>query len=198
MDKDITIQPDDDIQTLRDKIKEVKELKQRQELMNELNTLLQDTVRTPNEFEGVMHMPDRDKLFHTKRKKLTFMEHMLERISKMMSPLPIINNIIGLVLSLVVFLVVHTKIFIPLIKQYPVLHNLLPYGGVGAIVVGAFCIIKSSSRSLLLGLGATIVGGIVAVSLPHGETLFNHGAIFYLGMMAVGLFSVLISALNMH
>jgi hypothetical protein len=157
---------------------------------SQISDITMKAVNTPNEFEGVMQIPDTDKILHTKRKSTHFMEIFISRLTRMLSPRPIIGNLIAIGLAIFALAFLHSELTLHHFGKYQ--H----YIGVGLLVFAGLQIIKSSTRSLLLPLLATVAGAIISHSLPNGQTLFTYGATFYQYVMIAGLIAVGFSVLN--
>jgi hypothetical protein len=181
---------DTDINNLKSQLDDAKRQYEYEKLKDQLADITLKSVNTPNEFEGGMQVPDTDKVLHTKRQSTHLMEMIISRITKMLSPRPIIGNIIAIGVAIFALVFLQTEVTLHHFGQYQ--H----YMGVGLLIFAGLQIIKSSSRSLLLPLLATVSGAVISHSLAPDQTLFTYGATFYQYMMIAGIIASGFSVLN--
>lgn len=187
---DSTFTPtENDLQALRDQIQEAKRAAEFEQLKQDLHDITYKAVNTPNEFEGMMQVPDTQKILKTKRKHHQFVELLLERIRGMFALRPVIGNIIALMLSVLIFYYIFHEVGGKWFEQYG------QYFTIGIQFFAGLQIIKSGTRSLILPFLALIIGGMVSHGLSGDQTVFHFGKSFYEHLTIVGIIGLGVSIL---
>jgi len=176
-----------EIESLKEKLQEAKRKKEYEMLKSEITQITNEAVNTPHEFEGAIQIPDTEKVLHTKRKFKNLTELAITRLGKMLSPRPIIGNLIAIGLAFFALIFLQKEILLKEFGQYQ--H----YIGTGLLLFAALQIVKSSTRSLFLPTLATIVGAIISHSLHHHETFLTYNTNFYQYVMITGIIGIGIS-----
>lgn len=180
----------DDINELKAKRDELKRLKEYEKLKAEIADIAMQASNTPNEFDGAMQQPDTEKRLSTKRSVRSITEMIIARVTHMLSPRPVIGNLIGIGVAIIALIMLNTEMTLKQGNHYQ--H----YLGLGLLVFGAIQIIKSSSRSLFIPTLAALVGAVVSHTLTQHETLFTYGTAFYQYLMIAGIIGLGIAVLN--
>lgn len=175
---------------LKLQIEESKRKAEYEKLKQELNDITYKASNTPTEFEGVMRIPDTEKVLRAKHNKHHFFDLLFDRIRGMFSLRPIIGNIIALGISILALYYIFTEL------QQAGLVKYQSYAAIGMQIFAAIQIIKSGTRSLLLPFLALVVGTTVMHSLHHGQTLFHFNKTFYEHLMIVGIIGLGVSVLS--
>lgn len=184
----IIIPSESELQTLRDQISEAKRLAEYAQLKRDLQDIVTKSVNMPNEFEGVMQIPDTDQILKTKREKPHFFEMLAERLRGMFSVRPIIGNVIALLIACVLLYSIY--------DQLGVTHATKDFLAIGIEIFAAIQIIKSGTRSLLLPFLALVVGCTASHSIASHNLIFHFGKDFYQYLMVVGIIGLGVSVLS--
>lgn len=178
------------LESLQEKITAAKQERECQRLKQELERIAEETSNIPSEYQGAMQVADTARVLHTKRTGWHLIELIQTRIIRMLSPRPIIGNLIGIGVTLLALFFLQHEVTLHHFGQYR--H----YIGVGLLVFAGLQIIKSSSRSLILPLLAMVIGAMVSHTLTPHQTLFTYGATFYQYVMIVGIIGLGIAAIT--
>lgn len=184
----LVIPSDTELQNLRDQIDEAKRAAEYAKLKRDLKDIVSSAVNTPNEFEGVMQMPDTDRVLKTKHAKPHFFELMIERLRGMFSVRPIIGNIIALLIAGIALYYIFEAAGVSRASQ--------GFLAAGIEIFAAIQIIKSATRGLLLPFLALIIGGAASHAISDHQMVFHFGKIFYEHLMVVGIIGLGISVLS--
>jgi len=184
-----------DIQRLKEELESAKRHHEYNSLKNELDNIVRKAQGESLESLSVMQGPDTHQVFKTKRSTPNFFEQMISKIAKMLSPHAVIRYIIGL--SIIIICLYLAKVVLP--YHCPVYKESFRYLVFFAQIVGAFIIINSASRGLLLPTLAAIIGAFAIHTLtsPH-QLLFGFNSYFYLALLIVGIVGLCISAMSMR
>ena len=180
-----------EIETLKNQLQEAKEKKELVALRNELEKTIQETANTPNEFDGAMQVPDSIEALKTKRKVRSFVELLLQRLGAMLSPRPVIGNIIAIGVAIASFLYLQYNVL-----ALAHLGKYQHYIGIGLLVFAALQIVKSGTRSLILPIIATVAGSIISHQLTSTQSLLGYGPTFYQYVMITGIIGLGVGVLS--
>ena len=181
---------DQELEELKSQLSEAKRKAEYEKLKQDLHEITYKSVNTPNEFEGVMQLPDTDKVMVTKRKSHHFFDLLFSRIRGMFSLRPIIGNIIALLISMVALYYIFHEVDMAGFGEYK------NYFAIGIQIFAAIQIIKSATRGLLLPFLALIVGGTIAHTLGAHQTLLHFNKAFYEHLMIVGIIGLGVAVLS--
>ncbi len=184
----ITLPSESELQTLRDQIGEAKRIAEYVQLKRDLQDIVSKSVNMPNEFEGVMQIPDTEQVLKSKREKPRFLELLTERLRGMFSVRPIIGNVIALLIACVLLYSIY--------DQLGVTHATKDFLSIGIEIFAAIQIIKSGTRSLLLPFLALIIGCTASHSIASNNLIFHFGKDFYQHLMVVGIIGLGVSVLS--
>lgn len=179
-----------ELQELRDKIQEAKRNADYQKLKDELKDIVFRANNTPNEFEGMMQVPDTERILKSKRANPRFFELLFDRLRGMLSIRPVIGNVIALLIAGLLFYYLFHEIGEKWFLAYQ------RYFSIGIQLFAAIQIIKSGTRSLILPFLALVIGGIASHSLHVDQTLFHFSKSFYEHLMIVGIIGLAMSVLS--
>lgn len=184
----ITLPSEADLQILRDQISEAKRIAEYAQLKRDLQKIITETVNTPNEFDGMMQVPDMQQMLKAKREKPRFIDLFIDRLRGMFSVRPIMGNIIALLIAFIALYYIYDELGISRATK--------DFLAIGIEIFSAIQVIKSGTRGLLLPFLALIIGGVGAHILSHSPMLFHFGHTFYEQLMVVGIIGLGISVLS--
>lgn len=185
-----TLPNESDLDLIKNQIREVKRKAEYEKLKKELAAVTREAVTAPTEFDGMMQIPDTDKVLKSERKKQTFVELLFARIVGMFAVRPIIGNVIALLIAGVVMFYIFHEMKAAGFGKYQA------YFGIGIQLFAAIQVIKSGTRSLLLPFLALVVGSTVAHGLAVHHTLLDFDKVFYQHLMIVGIIGLGASILS--
>ena len=169
------------------------ETAERQRQYDEIKSKLaaiQGQGNKPNEFEGAIQVPDTEKLMQTKRQSQHLIEKIIKRITHMLSPRPVIGNLVAIGLTFIALHFLRHEVTLAGFGKY---QN---YIVTGMLIFAALQVIKSSTRSLFIRVVTMIAGAIISHTLPHGEHFLSYTAKFYQYVMITGIIGLGISVLT--
>lgn len=181
---------DQDLLSLRSELEEARRRAEYEKLKSELYEVTYRASNTPNEFDGVMQMPDTHRALSTKRQKQHFFNLMLDRLQGMFSLRPIMGNIIALMMSGIALFYIFNKVEMAGFQDY---EN---YFGLGIQITAALQIIKSATRGLLLPVLALLIGGSAAHTLGAHDTLLHFNKTFFQYLMLTGIVGLGVAVLT--
>lgn len=165
----------DDLATLRSQLDEQKRIAEYQKLKKDLEDITTRTVSTPSDLEGVMQMPDTEKVLVTKRLTHSIVEKIVDRALKMCAIQPIIGSIIAIMLP------IGGMFFLHFLSQLALKHGVhwvaqgLPYFMKGSMIAISLAILASASRSILLPVLGMVFAGFFCSVLQGHEKMLNFG-----------------------
>ena len=165
----------DDLATLRSRLDEQKRIAEYQKLKKDLEDITTRAVNTPSDLEGVMQMPDTDKILVTKRLTHSIIEKIVDRGLKMCAIQPIIGSIIAIMLPIVGMFFLH---FLSSLASQHGVHwvaKALPYFMKASMIAISLAILASASRSILLPVLGMVFAGFFCSVLQGHETMLNFG-----------------------
>lgn len=177
-------------ESLQHKIETAKKHQEHQRLKQELENIATETASMTDAYQGAMQTPDTQRALHTKRNGWHLIELLQTRFIRMLSPRPIIGNLIAIGIMLVALFFLQHEVTLHHFEKYR--H----YIGVSLLCFAGLQIIKSSSRSLILPLLAMVIGAMISHTLTPHETLLSYGTTFYQYVMIVGIIGLGISAIT--
>lgn len=175
-----------DLNTLREQIAAA----ERQREYDDLKARLENIQGQGNDLEGAIQTPDAEKVLHTKRKSTPLIERIILRITQMLSPRPVVGNIIAIGLAMVALHFLRHEITLEGFGKY---QN---YIGIGLLIFGATQVVKSGTRSLFIPMVTMIAGAVISHTLPGGEHFLGYTAKFYQYVMITGIIGLGISVLT--
>ena len=185
---DLFVVPSDtELQNLREQIASAKRMAEYAQLKKDLKEIVSTSVNTPNELEGMMQIPDTEKVLKTKREKSHFFELLLERLHSMFSVRPIIGNIIALLIASVALYYIFDETEMSQSSQ--------GFFAAAIEIFAAIQIIKSATRGLLLPFLALLIGCSIAHMLTAHQTFLHFNKIFYEHLMVVGIIGLGVAVL---
>ena len=187
---DALIPSDKEISEMKQQLEQKQRQAEFKNLHKQINKVEQTMLEANEEFDGAMQSFDSSKLLTQKRENLNFIELIMQRIKKMMSPRPVINNIIAICVALIALFFLQHEVSIHHFGQYR--H----YIGAGLLVLAAQQVLKSSTGSLIMPVIAVFSGMVIAHSLHGGETFLGYHAQFYQFVMLTGVLGLGASVLS--
>ena len=184
----IIVPSESELQSLRDQISEAKRAAEYIQLKRDLQKLVSETINMPNEFDGMMQMPDTEQLLKTKREKPRFIDLFIDRLRGMFSVRPIMGNIIALLVAFIALYFIYDELGVSRATR--------DFLAIGIEIFSAIQIIKSGTRGLLLPFLALTIGGAGAHMLSHSPMLFHFGHAFYEQLMVMGIIGLGVSVLS--
>ena len=157
----------EEIIDIKEKISEQKRAMEYQKLKQKLEEITTKAVNTPNDLDGVMQIPDTDRILIARRAVSSIVEKIIDGAVRMCAIQPIIGNLIALALPVL------GVILLTMLSDLALQHNVswvekaLPYLMKSSIISVAIVIIISSSRSLLLPLLGMILSVCFCSMLQH-------------------------------
>ena len=184
---DVDIIPNDrEMEKLRQDVAMRKRYTEYQRLQRELQTT---DSEMGSDMDGSIQVADNYRTLYTSRTRHHVVDLFIHRLAKMFSLRPVIGNIIALLLSCLILYYLFYEVRIHGFTKYQ------SYFEIGIQLLAALQVIKSGTRSLILPFLALVVGTVVAHTLPHNQTLFHFGQVFYQRMMIVGIIGLAVSVL---
>ena len=108
----------------------------------------------------------------------------------MLSPRPVVGNIIAIGLAMVALHFLRHEITLEGFGKY---QN---YIGIGLLIFGATQVVKSGTRSLFIPMVTMIAGAVISHTLPGGEHFLGYTAKFYQYVMITGIIGLGVSVLT--
>lgn len=185
-----TIQVTDrELSELKSQIDAQKKIQEYNQLKKELFDITYQAYHSLTDLDGGMKQVDTERALKANRSNSSLSELLIQRIIKMCNLRPIAGNLIALGLVFIGLVFLTNCLTDPELKSLRV--GLIYFIEFAAAVQ----ILKSASRSIVLPLAATAIGAVISHQLGK-HLLFNHPAVFFQGMMIVGVVGIAISVFS--
>ena len=175
---------------LKSQLEAAERQRQYDEIKSKLDEIKGQDGQQSNELEGAIQELDTERVMQSKRNTLHLVEMIIKRFTRMLSPRPVVGNLIAIGLTFVALHFLRHEVTLAGFGKYQ------DYIGTGLLIFGAIQVLKSSMRSLFIPVVAMIAGAIISHTLPHGEHFLGYSAQFYQHMMIAGIIGLGISVLT--
>lgn len=176
-----------DIENIKSQIENEKKRVEYEKLKSDLMDISLKSKYELSEFDGGLKETDTHRILKSKNKKKHFADFFIDGIIKMVSPRPIIRNIIAISLLIATVLCIveylHVKEFEPYKLKFC-------YFLESAIIVQ---ILKSASRSLFIPITSLLIGVVASNIMQPNDILLAQSQLNFQILMIVGALGITIS-----